>query len=262
MSTGLAFDFGLNWKNFSENRLDAGRFEAAKLSLVRLLGTEGIKDRSFLDVGCGTGVFALAAAELGAARVVGVDVNPLCVEVARRNGSRGLVGVASIPVEFRQTNALDSLAMTALGSFDIVYAWGSLHHTGRMWEAIGHAADRVSQGGILVLAIYNRHWTSPIWLWIKRIHNFLPRWGRKGMTWLFVPMIALAKWIATGRNPLRKDRGMDFYYDVVDWIGGYPYECETAENLKARLDRMGFDLTALYPSETPIGNNELVFKRR
>jgi ribosomal protein L11 methyltransferase len=41
-------------------------------------------DRVF-DLGCGTGILALAAARLGAARVLGADINPEAVRVARVN---------------------------------------------------------------------------------------------------------------------------------------------------------------------------------
>ncbi len=41
-----------------------------------------------LDPGCGNGVLAIAARLLGAAEVVGVDIDPHAIEVARRNGRR------------------------------------------------------------------------------------------------------------------------------------------------------------------------------
>jgi ribosomal protein L11 methyltransferase len=40
---------------------------------------------SLLDLGCGSGVLAIAAAALGFAPVVGVDLDPVAVEVARTN---------------------------------------------------------------------------------------------------------------------------------------------------------------------------------
>ena len=46
---------------------------------------------SVLDYGCGSGILAIAAARLGAASVVGVDIDPLAVEAARANAQRNAV---------------------------------------------------------------------------------------------------------------------------------------------------------------------------
>lgn len=46
-----------------------------------------------LDYGCGSGILAIAAARLGAARVVGVDIDPQAVTAARDNALRNHVQV-------------------------------------------------------------------------------------------------------------------------------------------------------------------------
>ena len=141
------FNFGNNWRAFSERRLDEHRVDAAAASLRRLL-PDSLRGRSFLDVGCGTGLFAIAAAKLGAGPVVGIDVNPLCVSVSQTNLRRL---APESPIAFRLASALDKETLVQLGLFDVVYAWGSLHHTGAMWKAIDLVAGRVPVGGTLVL---------------------------------------------------------------------------------------------------------------
>ena len=42
-----------------------------------------------------------------------------------------------------------------LGSFDVVYSWGVLHHTGAMWKAIESAAGFRHSGGQFAIAIYS-----------------------------------------------------------------------------------------------------------
>ena len=78
----------------------------AALQSVRVDGA------TVLDVGTGTGVLALAAKRLGAARVVGVDVDPLAVEAATHNAA--LNGIA--------IEVLEGSAGVVDAQFDLVIA--------------------------------------------------------------------------------------------------------------------------------------------
>ena len=66
---------------------------------------------SVLDYGCGSGILAIAAARLGAARVAGVDIDPQAVEAARSNAERN--GVAALFADSAQPVA---------GEYDVVVA--------------------------------------------------------------------------------------------------------------------------------------------
>jgi 2-polyprenyl-6-hydroxyphenyl methylase/3-demethylubiquinone-9 3-methyltransferase len=151
--------------------------------------------------------------------------------------------------------------MEKLGLFDLVYAWGSLHHTGSMHEAITNTARAVAPGGTLILAIYNRHLTSSVWRGIKWFYNQVPSIIQRLMAVLFAGVIYVAKLAVTRRNPLEKERGMDFWYDVIDWIGGYPYEYASPAEIETFLRRLGFTLRTLVPAQVPTGCNEFVFER-
>lgn len=252
------FDFGRNWQAFSNDKMDAQRLQRAQESLQALLQQHDLEGASLLDVGCGSGLFSIAARTIGAQRVVGVDINPRCIEVATDNVARLAVRDG---LSFCVASALDQGSLAPLGRFDIVYAWGSLHHTGALWNAIRTVAQSVAPGGTLVLAIYNKHVTSRAWLAIKRVYNHLPRFGQRLMALALAPIIYLAKLAVTRRNPFDKQRGMDFWYDVIDWVGGYPYEYATPAEVEVFMRGQGFTLRRVIPSEVPTGCNEFVFVR-
>jgi 2-polyprenyl-6-hydroxyphenyl methylase/3-demethylubiquinone-9 3-methyltransferase len=129
-----------------------------------------------------------------------------------------------------------------------------------MWQAISNVAKQVAPGGMLVLAIYNKHITSPIWTWIKWFYNQLPGFGKQIMAVIFGLIIYIAKFLVTHRNPLEKERGMDFWYDVVDWVGGYPYEYASLQEVSSYMTEQGFTLRHSVHAQVPTGCNEFVFE--
>src|SRR6202022_397244 len=93
--------------------------------------------------------------------------------------------------------------------YDIVHSWGLLHHTGDMHRAIANAACLVRPGGHLVIAIYNRHWSSLLWKWIRGLYALSPPWLQRLLVVALYPAILGAKWKVTGKNPKRMERGME-----------------------------------------------------
>lgn len=256
----LSFDFGRNWQAFSRERLEPQRVQEAETALRSLLGADRLAGRSFLDIGCGSGLHSIAAAAGGASRVVGFDVNPLSVSTSVENAKRFLPAASPQP-DFRLGSILDDALVRSLGTFDTVYAWGSLHHTGDMWRAIRNAAALVAPGGVLALAIYGNHWSVPFWKQVKKLYNVAPRPIRRVMDVSFGGAMYAAVWLVARENPLRKERGMDFWYDVVDWLGGYPYEVATPQQLRDFLTELGFSFVRCAAPRVPTGCNELIFRR-
>jgi len=232
--------------------------ELACESLQSLLEKKSFAGKSFLDVGCGSGLFSIAAHQLGATKVVGIDVNPCCVEISEAN--RDLLAPGAL-IEFHVASALEPEQLKRFGSFDLVYAWGSLHHTGSMWNAVRNVSRCVVPKGILILAIYNKHITSPVWKTIKWIYNQVPRIAQRVMVLMFAGIIYIAKLLVTRTDPLKKERGMDFWFDVIDWVGGYPYEYATSQEVETFVTRDGFQLWRCVPASVPTGCNEFVFAR-
>jgi SAM-dependent methyltransferase len=261
----MQFDFGQNWADFSEHALTSERVAQARREFALLLDGIELRGKFFLDIGFGQGFSLLSAASMGA-RVVGCDINPKCATVVERNLHHfpDLVGTK---LDIEIGSILDSEILRRLGNraaaqggFDIVHSWGVLHHTGDMRRAIRQAASLVRPGGNLVIAIYNRHWSSPAWLLIKWLYCISPGFAQRGLVCVLYPVIWLAKLIVTGQNPGKKERGMDFFYDVVDWVGGYPYEYASVREIQGLCESLRLVPAKIHPARVPIGCNEFVFR--
>jgi 2-polyprenyl-6-hydroxyphenyl methylase/3-demethylubiquinone-9 3-methyltransferase len=258
------FDFGANWLSFSERALDQDKVDQARQGFRKLLGNTEIVGKSFLDIGFGQGLAAFIAAESGA-QVRACDINQRCVDAANVT-ARLFPNVARSSINLTVGSILDKamveqLRLACPAGFDIVHSWGVLHHTGNMELALDHAASLVRPNGTLVLAIYNRHITSLPWLWIKWLYCKSPAFLQRLMVALFYPIIWVAKFLVTGKNPGIQERGMDFYYDVIDWVSGYPYEYASIDEMRESMKARGFRCDFVKPATVPTGCNEFVFRR-
>lgn len=262
------FAFGANWLAFLET-LDDERIESAKASVCRLLEVTDLEGKSFLDIGSGSGLFSLAARHLGAA-VHSFDYDPQAVACTKELKQRFFSGDESWTIE--QGSALDPDYLGRLGQFDIVYSWGVLHHTGNLEEAIAFATERVRDGGMLCLAVYNdQGGASRRWLGIKRLYNKLPGPMRPllvlGIAALYESKFALVR-LLQRRNPLpfadwrrkKEERGMSAWHDWVDWCGGLPFEVARPEEIIVPMRRRGFYLENLSTCGG-WGCNEYVFRK-
>ncbi len=254
----IRFSFGKNWENFVSHALDQQRLEKARGDFGTLMEGIPLEGRTYIDIGFGQGLSLFFAAERGAS-VYGIDVdrdNLRAIELL----ARYFPGVPMPPVAIQ--SILEGRFVNAhLGEFDIVHSWGVLHHTGEMWKALENSSKLVRPGGKFVFSIYNAHWSSPIWKIIKFSFNKAPSPIQKLMIFIFYPVILVAKIAVTRTNPMAKERGMDFHYDLIDWLGGYPYEWATIHEVTERLKSLGFRSIRSRPASVPTGCNEFVFER-
>jgi 2-polyprenyl-6-hydroxyphenyl methylase/3-demethylubiquinone-9 3-methyltransferase len=235
-----------------------------------MLEVEDLCGKRFLDVGSGSGLFSLAARRLGAS-VYSFDYDPQSVACTSELKSRYFPHDNLWTIEER--SALDGDYVSSLGQFDIVYSWGVLHHTGQMWKALGNVHVPVAPGGKLFLAIYNDLGSrSARWRWIKKTYNDLP-------SFLQTPFAILVSVPEEAKGVLRsalthrlgeyfgswtngsKLRGMSRWYDLIDWVGGYPYEVAKPEEIFDFFRARGFKLARLRCGSVGLGCNEFVFER-
>ncbi len=267
--TGLEthFRFGQNWRDFAAT-IDGARIEAAVADLGILCSPEMLAGARVLDIGCGSGLPALAALRGGCAAIRCIDLDPESVAttsaVLTRFAPEADWAVAECSV-FDLGPGLD-------GPFDIVHAWGVLHHTGCMWAALASAADLVGLGGHLVVALYAKTPACGFWRIEKRLYTAAPGWAQAVVRTLFKATF-LAGIVATGRSPAAyvrdyfAKRGMSWSHDVHDWLGGYPYESATPTEVRDFLAARGFvqirENLRLAPAFGLFGTpcNEYVYRR-
>ena len=265
--TDTRFAFGRNWHAFAADITEA-RIAAADASLRAMLGVDRLAGKTFLDIGSGSGLLSLAAFRLGASRVHSFDDDPDSVSCTTQTRQRYASTADAWTVE--RGSVLDDQYLARLGTFDIVYSWGVLHHTGDLWGAMDRAARLVNPAGTFFIAIYNDQGVrSRLWWHAKRAYC-RQRVLRPVLASLcavyFGARGALGDLVVARTNPFGRYyrptglRGMKFWPDLLDWIGGFPFEVATPEAVRDFCLARGLTLRRLVTT-AGVGNNEFVFTR-
>ncbi|MBI1954497.1 MAG: class I SAM-dependent methyltransferase [Proteobacteria bacterium] len=262
------FAFGKNWSHFLKH-LNEDRIIEAERSLKEKLGLLDLKDKAFLDIGSGSGLFSLAAHRLGE-NVFSFDYDQDSVNCTQY--LKDTYGRKDLKWSIEQGSVLDKEFLKKFGQVEIVYSWGVLHHTGDMYKAFENVSHLVKEGGYLFISIYNDQGNaSKRWKWIKKRYNdgsffirFLLTWYTLFRQWIITFIKDFIKsgnplksWIAYGKN----NRGMSAWYDLVDWVGGYPFEVAKPEEVFNFFKNKGFQLERLKTCAGGLGCNEFVFRK-
>lgn len=261
------FAFGKNWSRFLKY-LNEDRINEAEKSLQEKLGCSTLKDKIFLDIGCGSGLFSLAAHRLEAT-VYSFDYDIDSVNCTKH--LKETYGNENTTWSIEQGSVLDQDFLKKFELVDIVYSWGVLHHTGNMQQALNNVSNLVKPNARLFISIYNNQGlTSKVWRKIKKCYTNIPISRPFLVTfcglWLWKYNFAFG--LIRHGNPLKfwlnygNNRGMSAWHDLIDWVGGYPFEVAKPEEIFDFFKTKNFELQRLKTCAGGLGCNEFVFIKK
>lgn len=151
--------FDYQWKDtvdgdWTTNRPELKEREPGLVLRYTGLPRDWFKGKNVLDAGCGSGRFSWALASLGA-KVSAVDQSTAGV-----NHTRQACREFGDAVTVTQHDLTKPLPFT--DTFDLVYSFGVLHHTGDTYSAFKNAAAMVKPGGYLFVMIYGEPSTDDV----------------------------------------------------------------------------------------------------
>lgn len=254
---GERFQFGENWERFL-SLLDDERILEAEASLKAMLGVETLEGKTFLDIGSGSGLFSLAARRLGAT-VTSFDYDTQSVGCTQELKARYFADDSGWNI--LQGSVLDETFVGSLGQFDVVYSWGVLHHTGQMYNALENATIPTQKGGRLFIALYNdQRFVSKYWTFVKKTYVKF-KWTRPVFIGIHFIYPVLPSMLLKMVRSLKPPRGMSYYYDLLDWLGGYPFEVSKPEEIFDFFKERGFYMDKMVTVGGRMGCNEFVFTK-
>lgn len=259
----LRFLFGKNWNNFIQFHFSEERVNISKKNLLAFLEVGDLANWDVLDIGSGSGLHSLAMVKAGAKTVTSFDYDEQSYSttsyLAKKFGSNNWT--------VRQGSVLDSNFMSSLPSYQLVYSWGVLHHTGNVWKALENASEKVKSNGLFFIALYSKDALAEepeYWLNIKKRYN-----KGSGLTKRLLELWYIVKF-ELGYNPFaffsflnkyrtyKTQRGMNKLVDIRDWLGGWPMEFVGDKDAVFYLEKRGFELVKMKTGEA---NTEFLFRK-
>ena len=249
------FKFGKNWKLFLKN-ITKNQFKLSKKSLLDFNKIKNFKNKSFIDIGCGSGLSSLSAKQLGA-KVTSIDVDIESIECTKFLKKKFYKNDNDWKIE--KLSILNTNKIKKMKKFDYVYSWGVLHHTGNLKKSLINTELLCKKKGFIHIALYNDQGKkSKNWKIIKKKYVTGNIITKKLLELFFFPFFIIKPLL---KKRSIRSRGMNIYTDMIDWIGGYPFEVSKPEQIFNFFKRRNYKLINLYTCGPGHGNNEYLFEK-
>jgi 2-polyprenyl-3-methyl-5-hydroxy-6-metoxy-1,4-benzoquinol methylase len=240
------FSFGFNWYDYVKNRMNEDIIAMHMNNLRELYSQIGVdlQGKSVFDIGCGSGLSSLSFARLGCTKVTSLDIDEYSIK-ATQYTKDNFWKKNSIDWSILNESILKEDPIVPNETYDIVYSWGVLHHTGDMWNAIRNSIRAVKPGGIFHVALYRSGCKFPKSLDEKYAFKFANREQKIQMLYDRAGQKIFS---------VKKGRGMNKFHDALDWLGGLPYDVADPEVLFGWLE-IRYNFKVLYFQDRNGGGN-------
>ncbi len=201
---------------------------------------EEVKNKAVLDAGCGTGIFSIIFARKGAGNVTGIDISPGSLQTAQ-----GLKEKFRLPnVEFLNQDMLELPFEDE--TFDIVWAWGTVHHTTNPFKAIAELARVLRHGGSLLLAVYKRTKVTSVHEVIRKTLLKAPRKTWTALAKVLAFFLAPVVFFFKKREKSRKGEKLEEL--ILDWYFVPIRHYYTPEEITVFLNERGLVVEKFLPA--------------
>jgi 2-polyprenyl-3-methyl-5-hydroxy-6-metoxy-1,4-benzoquinol methylase len=260
INKGNRFNFGLNWLNFQKS-INKDSEQEAKTHLLKMLGVDDFEGKTFIDIGCGSGLMSKCAYELGA-NVVSIDYDPNSVAATLTLANMVNIKKTSRRWTVSEASILDFSFLEGLRKADYVYCWGVAHHTGDMRQALLNISKLTKISGRLYISVYNdQGLLSRYWNFVKKLYCSSQLGLYLVVSIHFFDQYLLRLIWRRLRNGRSRNRGMTIWNDFHDWLGGYPFEVATPKNIIDLYKKEGYECVAVNLVGKRHGCNEFVFEK-
>jgi len=216
---------------------------------------EEVRGKSVLDAGCGTGIFSIIFARNGAGRVVGIDISPGSLETA--NGLKERFNLSN--AEFRLQDMLRLPFPDA--AFDIVWAWGTVHHTTDPFRAVSELIRVLRPGGSLFLAVYKKTKVTFIHEIIRKTLIKTPRRTWTALSKVMAFFLAPVVFVFKKREKSRKGEKLEEL--ILDWYFVPIRHYYTPEEIQDFLGKKGLAVEQFLPASGRFdSSSNFIFKAR
>jgi len=214
-----------------------------------------IKNKTVLDAGCGTGIFSIIFANNGAAKVTGIDISEGSLNTAQNLKKKFALG----NVEFLKEDMLHLPFPDE--NFDIVWAWGTVHHTTDPFQAINELIRVLKKDGSLLLAVYTRTRLTFIHEIIRKTLIHTPKKTWKLISKILAIFLSPVVFFFKKREKSRKGEKLEEL--IMDWYFVPIRHYYRPSEIQDFLESKGFQIEKFLPASGRFNStSNFIFKSR
>jgi ubiquinone/menaquinone biosynthesis C-methylase UbiE len=230
-------------------------YEATERHWALFYSPDEVRGKAVLDAGCGTGIFSAIFGRNGAGHVTGIDISPGSLRTAET--LKEMFHLENINFEVQDMLHLPYADQT----FDIVWAWGTVHHTTDPLAAITELNRVLRPGGSILLAIYKRTRVTWIHEAIRRTLIRTPKWSWTIIAKIMALFLWPVVWLFKRREKSRK--GEKLAELVLDWYFVPVRFYYTPDEIRRFLESRDFTIEKYLPASGRFdSSSNFIFKAR